>query len=199
MISAVGTGGLRRTLPIAKGSGGNVGSAYHFQGRRRLSVPGIVATAILLALGLRLFVVDLVIISGDSMEPAVRTGSVVLVLRCAYGLRRPFGGGYFIRWRDPFPGEVVLVEPAAGQDGRRRVKRVFETGPAFLNTVAQVLYGRAGEIPLSPADAVRHAGASYLQPGFVFLVGDNLSASYDSRHQGPVPIEMIGGMVLLYH
>jgi signal peptidase I len=162
-----------------------------------LSVPGIVATALLLALGIRVFVVDLVIVSGESMEPSVSTGSVVLVLRSAYGLRRPFGSGYIVRWKDPFPGDVVLVEPAgAGQ--RQKVKRVFETGPAFLNTVAEVLYGRAGEVPLSPASAVRFAGSSYLQPGFVFLIGDNASESFDSRQYGPVPIEMIGGMVLLY-
>lgn len=175
-----------------------MGSVLHFLDKRRLSVPGIVTTALLLALALRLFVVDLVIVSGDSMEPSVSTGTVVLVLRCAYGIRHPFGGGYILRWKDPSPGEVVLVEPA-GQSRRRRVKRVFETGPAFLNTVAEVLYGRAGEIPLSPAHAVRYAGVSYLQPGFVFLVGDNASESFDSRQHGPVPIEMIGGMVILYH
>lgn len=185
-------------MPILAGSGGKVGPAYLFGGKHRLSVPGIVATALLLALVIRMFVMDLVIVSGESMEPSVSTGTVVLVLRCAYGIRRPFGGGYIVRWKDPFPGEVVLVEPA-GQGQRRRVKRVFETGPAFLNTVAEVLYGRAGEIPLSSANAVRYAGSTYLQPGFVFLVGDNVSESFDSRQHGPVPIEMIGGMVLLYH
>lgn len=180
------------------GSGGKVGSAHLFQRKRHLSVPGIVATALLLALVIRLFVMDLVIVSGESMEPSVSTGTVVLVLRCAYGIRRPFGDGYVVRWKDPFPGEVVLVEPT-GSNLRRRVKRVFETGPAFLNTIAEILYGRAGGILLSPAHAVRYAGTTYLQPGFVFLVGDNASESFDSRQHGPVPIEMIGGMVLLYH
>jgi len=178
--------------------GGDVGSGYIFQGNRQLSVPGILATALMLALGIRIFLVDLVIVSGDSMEPAVSTGTVVLVLRCAYGIRQPFGGGYMVRWKDPVPGEVVLVEPT-GQDNRRRVKRVFETGPAFLNTIAEVMYGRAGWVRLAPANAIRYAGSTYLQPGFVFLVGDNQSLSFDSRQYGPVPIEMIGGMVLLYH
>lgn len=145
-----------------------------------------------------MFLVDLVIVSGDSMEPSVSAGTVVLVLRCAYGLRQPFGVGYMVRWKDPVPGEVVLVEPV-GQDTRRRVKRVFETGPAFLNAVAGVMYGRAGLVPLAPANAIRYAGSTYLQPGFVFLVGDNQLLSFDSRQHGPVPIEMIGGMVLLYH
>jgi signal peptidase I len=144
-----------------------------------------------------MFLIDLVIISGDSMEPSVSAGTVVLVLRCAYGIRQPFGGGYLLRWKDPVPGQVVLVEPE-GRNGRRRVKRVFETGPAFLNTVAEVMYGRAGWVPLAPADAIRYAGTTYLQPGLVFLVGDNQSLSIDSRQHGPVPIEMIGGMVLLY-
>lgn len=174
-----------------------MGRVSIFRSKRHLSVPGIVATALLLALVLRVFVVDLVIVSGESMEPSVHTGAVVLVLRCAYGIRQPFGGGYILRWKDPYPGDVVLIEPS-GRENRRRVKRVFETGPAFLNTVAGVLYGRAGEVALSPANAVRHAGSSYLQPGFVFLIGDNAVESFDSRQYGPVPIEMIGGMVLLY-
>jgi len=185
-------------MAISAGLGVEVGPAYIPRGRRRLSVPAIVVTALAMALGIRLFVVDLVIVQGESMEPSLASGSVALVLRCAYGIRNPLGGGYIVRWKDPFPGEVVLVEPG-GKNLRRRVKRVFETGPAFLNTVAEVLYGRAGEIPLSPANAVRYAGASYLQPGFVFLVGDNATESFDSRQHGPVPIEMIGGMVLLYH
>jgi len=190
--------GLRCDIRIRAGSGGYVSSGYPFQGNRRLSVPGILATALILALGIRVFLVDLVIVSGDSMEPSVSAGTVVLVLRCAYGLRQPFGVGYMVRWKDPVPGEVVLVEPV-GQDTRRRVKRVFETGPAFLNAVAGVMYGRAGLVPLAPANAIRYAGSTYLQPGFVFLVGDNQLLSFDSRQHGPVPIEMIGGMVLLYH
>lgn len=153
--------------------------------------------ALILALVIRMFLIDLVIVSGDSMEPSMSAGTVVVVLRCAYGIRHPFGGGYLLRWNDPVPGEVVLVEPA-GPDTRRRVKRVFETGPAFLNTVAELMYGRAGWIPLAPANAIHYAGSTYLQPGFVFLVGDNQSLSFDSRQHGPVPIEMIGGMVLLY-
>jgi signal peptidase I len=175
-----------------------VDPALFFRRKRRLSVPGILVTALLLAMIIRLFVVDLVIVSGESMEPSVSTGTVVLVLRCAYGILHPLGKGYIIRWKDPLPGEVVLVEPGS-QNGRRRVKRVFETGPAFINTVAGILYGRAGTIPLDPASSVHFAGSTYLQPGFVFLVGDNASLSFDSRQYGPVPIEMIGGMVLLYH
>ena len=172
-------------------------SGYCLQKKRQLSVPGILATAFVIALALRLFVVDLVIVQGESMKPSVNSGSVVLVLRCAYGIRLPFFGSYLLRWKLPAPGEIVLVE-SSGSDLRRKVKRVFETGPAFLNTVAEVMYGRAGWIPLSTASAIRYAGRTYLQPGFVFLVGDNEAQSFDSRQYGPVPIEIIGGMVLLY-
>jgi signal peptidase I len=164
--------------------------------RWRLDLSGIVIMAIVLAFLIRFFMFDLIIISGSSMEPAVTTGTVALVVRCAYGIPNPFGG-MFVVWKMPEPGHIVLVQTQP-QDRRKVVKRVFEIGPAFLRTEAGKLHGRGGVVSLSSADAVRFAGSVYLRPGFAFLVGDNQDVSIDSRAYGPIPIEMIGGRVIVY-
>ncbi len=157
----------------------------------------VIALAFVLAIVLKAFVLDLIIISGDSMSPTIRTGSVALVARCAYGLKLPGTAGYLLSWAEPRPGDIVCVEPVSG-GSRRAIKRVFETGPAFVRAEGGVLTGRGGSASLGPQPSARLAGPSYVPAGRVFLLGDNGGHSYDSRDYGSVPIETVAGKVLLY-
>lgn len=85
--------------------------------------PGLVLIAALLfALVLKSFVIDAAIVDGRSMLPLLSPGAVVLVLRCAYGLRLPVGDGYLLRWASPREGQVVAA--ASPRDGKPVVKRV---------------------------------------------------------------------------
>ncbi len=165
--------------------------------KRPIYVSRIVVTAILVALLVKTFAVDLVIVRGDSMSPTIRAGTVALVARYAYGIRSPISGNLALRWAEPKPGEIVLVAPT-DKVSRRAVKRVFELGPAYLKSEAGILLGRGGSIKLEPTSSSRLAGFSYLPAGRVFIVGDNGSRSFDSRDYGSVPIEKIIGKVLLY-
>lgn len=131
------------------------------------------------------------------MAPGASDGDLVVYLKAAYGLRKPLGEGYLIRWRDPAPGEAVV---AIGQ-GRPRVralKRIFETGPAFILFEDGVWKARGGELAAAPGSPSASRLSLYVPPGAVFLAGDNPAVSYDSRHYGPVAIENIAGKVLLY-
>lgn len=163
----------------------------------QLSAVRIVIAAILAAMALKAFLLDLVLVRGDSMVPTIAPGTVALVARFAYGLRLPFFGTYLVRWGLPSPGDIVLVDDAGG-GARRSVKRVFETGPAFINAEAGVLTGRSGSIPLAGTDSLRVAGYSFIPHGRVFIIGDNAAVSLDSRDYGPVPIEKIAGKVIVY-
>jgi len=78
------------------------------------------------ALAVKAFVLDAAVVEGRSMLPLLEPGRVVLVLRCAYGLRLPWGGRYLLRWAEPEIGQVVAA--ANPRDGRSVIKRVAALG-----------------------------------------------------------------------
>lgn len=158
--------------------------------------PGLaVLAAALIALFAKTFIIDAAVVDGRSMLPLLVPGRVVLVLRCAYGLRAPRGGGYLLLWSRPRSGDVVAaVNP---MDGKTVVKRVVAVGPVELRSLAGTLRGPGVAIPLDPDHAERWAGGLALRPGQVFLLGENLPESMDSRDYGPVMVETLRGKVIL--
>lgn len=131
-------------------------------------------TATALALVVKVFAADLAVVEGRSMEPFVSRGSVVLVLKCAYGLRSPGRGGtYWLRWGSPSPGDTVLAYPPAA--GTRVVKRVSSEVPE--EEEEETLSARPRGRP-------------------IFLLGDNPPESRDSRDYGPVGMDDIAGKVI---
>jgi signal peptidase I len=76
-------------------------SLYYF------SMRGILA-ALLVALGMKLFLFDFMIAEGTSMSPAIKPGTILVINRLRYGLRLPGSRSYLLRWDNPSPGEVVV-------------------------------------------------------------------------------------------
>jgi signal peptidase I len=66
------------------------------------------------------FLFDFMIAEGRSMDPVIKSGTVLVVNRAAYGLRLPWTGKYLLRWRMPLPGDVVIFYTPQGD---RAVKR----------------------------------------------------------------------------
>ena len=64
-------------------------------------------TGILIGLSLKLFVFDIVRISGTSMEPAIFEGDSVFISKLSYGLVIPFTASSFIRWNEPKTGDII--------------------------------------------------------------------------------------------
>lgn len=156
--------------------------------------PAVLAAA-LIALAAKTFVLDAAVVDGRSMLPLLKPGHVVLVLRCAYGLRWPFGGGYILRWSTPRQGDVIAaVDP---MDGKTVVKRAAAVGPVFLRRDGCRLEAPGLDLSLGNAAAERWAGGLYLRRGQVFLLGENLPESIDSRIYGPVAVDTVRGRVLL--
>lgn len=132
---------------------------------------GALLTATALALAIKVFALDLAVVEGRSMEPFVSRGSLVLVLKCAYGLRAPGReGSYWLRWGSPAPGDTVLAYPPS--TGTRVVKRVASEASPY------------GTYPEGPRG----------RP--IYLLGDNPPASRDSREYGPVGMDDIAGKVI---
>lgn len=83
--------------------------------------PGMaMAAAFLIALGMKCFLFDFMIAEGQSMLPAISSGTVLLVNRAAYGFALPGTGRYLWRWASPKAGEVVVFYTPGGE---RAVKR----------------------------------------------------------------------------
>jgi len=66
--------------------------------------------ALAVALVLKLFVFDFIVAQGQSMEPAIKNGDILVINRLRYGIQLPwpFEQKYLIRWAQPKIGEVLV-------------------------------------------------------------------------------------------
>ncbi len=167
---------------------------------RPLSTMAILLSALALAAAFRACVLDLVFVRGRSMDPVAAHGSLAVVAPSAYGLPSPSGTGYLVRWSEPRPGQLVILRAASGPGARNRgtvIKRVLETGPAYLRVEDGALRGRGGSVRLDSSQRLKFHGEVWVPGGTVFVSGDNAAESWDSRDYGPVPIENVRAKVLL--
>ena len=140
----------------------------------------IVLLAVLAFLALRFLVFDIYRIDGDSMEPELPAGAIVIVLRSA------FSG-------DPETGDIVF----AASENRKIVKRVAALGPADIAWKNGTFY-----INGTIVDRYRYRpqldipGTCRVEPDSLFLLGDNMRTSSDSRSIGAVHRTAILGRVV---
>jgi signal peptidase I len=90
------------------------------------------AAAFITAAVMKLFLFDLMIAEGHSMEPAITDGTVLVINRLNYGLRLPWQSGFLIRWSAPKPGEVVVFYTPAGQIAVKRCEELTEQGDIIV-------------------------------------------------------------------
>lgn len=72
------------------------------------------------ALVIKLFLFDFIIAEGNSMEPAIHSGTVLVVNRLQYGFRIPGQPGYLMRWAEPRQGEMVVFYAPSGEIAVKR-------------------------------------------------------------------------------
>jgi signal peptidase I len=84
--------------------------------------------AFIAALVMKVFVFDFMIAEGNSMMPAIRPGTVLLVNRLAYGIRLPWSGEWLLRWSSPKTGDTVVFYTPLGELAVKRCARVIEDG-----------------------------------------------------------------------
>jgi signal peptidase I len=126
-------------------------------------------------------------VEGSSMEPSLHDSELVVVNRLAY------------RWSEPQRGDIVVfhfpLEP-----NRRFIKRIIGLpGDDVVIRDGQVIIN--GERLDEPyiAAAPRYSGEWRMQPGQIFVLGDNRNNSSDSQTWGPVPMsQLIGKAILVY-
>jgi signal peptidase I len=150
---------------------------------------------LLLGGALKLFVLDILEVSGASMESAIAEGSLIPVWKLAYGIPAPLGSSLLVQWAAPKRGDVV----AFVYEGKMMIKRCIAVGGDALEYDADSGYTLrvlSSRIPLSEHQYQRLKRSSAVPEGMIFAVGDNYMESIDSRNFGFVYAHDILGKVL---
>ena len=144
---------------------------------------GTVLPAVIIAALIHVFLAQANEVRGPSMEPSLYTDQRLVIEKITYHFHGPRRGDIVVL-RDPAGGAEPLIKRVIGLPGERIT---IADGQVFIDGV-----------PLTEAYA---QGATYsghnntwmVKPFHVFVMGDNRSASRDSRMFDSVPIDQIIG------
>jgi signal peptidase I len=141
-----------------------------------------VIPALLIAVGINLFLAQATQVQGQSMEPNLHTAQRLVVEKITY------------RFHGPRRGDIVVIDlPKAGDD--LLIKRV-------IGLPGETISSQGGQVSINKQALeeayIRNPGGKDISeqtipPLHVFVMGDNRRFSNDSRNFGPVPIDKIIG------
>lgn len=146
-----------------------------------------VALALLIALAIRTFVVEVYRVQGSSMEATLHSGERVLVNKFLYD------------WvRLPKPGDIVVFRYPRQPD-RDFIKRVVAVAGDKVEMRAGKVYVNGNLLPEAPSVLVAHDDtvSKVVPEESVWVLGDNRNNSEDSRFFGEVPLNHIRGLAFL--
>lgn len=152
----------------------------------------VLVVAILVAVGIRTFVVQTFFIPSASMEPTLMVGDRILVDKLSYRLHSVHRGDIVV-FATP-PGED------AGPNVKDLVKRVIGLpGETISSAGGQVVInGKPLAEPWLPKGTVTTGiTTQVIPPNEYFVMGDNRSDSQDSRFFGPIHRSLIVGRVVV--
>lgn len=185
--------------------------------RRLLEAAEILGATVIVAVLVKTFVIDAVHVPSSSMENTVHAGDFLLVQKLVYGPSTPrfipltgfpLPSVRFPVFARPRTGDVIVFRFSDGpDDGRGSAEQLFVK--RLIGLPGQRVEIRSGritvdgsEIPLFPE--AKQAVTPDFGPVTVpadryFVLGDNLSDSFDSRSWGTVPADaLIGKAFLVY-
>jgi len=177
-------------------------------------LPFLAMIAVILAVMVKAFVVQAYYIPSRSMVPTLEIGDRVLVNRTAYKFGTPQHGqvAVFVR---PDPD---AAPPAGGVAGalQRMMAKAFGNAPPgtedlikrVIGTPGDVVAGRGGKLYrngqpvdepyLKPGTVTSTFGPVRIEPGQLWMMGDNREDSADSRTFGPIKeSDLVGRAVVL--
>lgn len=156
-----------------------------------------VVAAVCVALLLRCFVCELVVVDGNSMYPTLHHGEVMFVSKTSYGTANLFGSKIALGGEPERFDVVVCNYPNRGNTNF--VKRVVGLPGDVVQIRDRTLYvnGQAYDEKFLGEEMYYSFGPYVVPEGEYFVMGDNRNYSNDSRSSnvGPIPRTMIIGRV----
>lgn len=154
-------------------------------GQRKSSLRELIETVVLalvIALAIRTFVVEVYRVRGSSMEATLTTGERVLVNKFIYRFAKPLPGDIivFAYPRQPDQDFIKRVVAVAGDRVEMRAGKIYVNGQ-FVPEVATVL-------PTQQDDREK-----IVPEESIWVYGDNRNNSEDSRVFGEVPLANVRG------
>ncbi len=157
--------------------------------RRSIVIGCALLWTVLAAIFLSHHVIGSGIVSGESMAPTLAEGDRYLIHR------------WLMRIRDPVPGDIVVLRDPSIDE--LAVKRVVAGPGARIQIIEGRLIVDGHPLAEESGNAGKWTGPGFLKsavyeiaPDCFFVMGDNRTNSYDSRHYGAVEKSDIYGYVL---
>ncbi len=147
-----------------------------------------IAGALIVAMLIRTFIVELYVVDGPSMQPTLQDGERLVVNKFIY------------YWREPLKGEVVVFRYPRDHN-RNFIKRVIAVGGDTIEIKDGHVYVNDALVNEDYiAEKTRTEYPKQTVPeGTLFVCGDNRRNSLDSRFPdvGFVPLELLKGKAAL--
>ncbi|MBN1698315.1 MAG: signal peptidase I [Spirochaetales bacterium] len=158
--------------------------------------PGIVIlTALLVFIVIKLFILDIMIVRGQSMKPTLNPGDLIVIDKCAYGIVIPLKNRYLFRWGRPRRGDIVLL--LSPENTTVIVKRCVAIEGDFFDIRNGYLEVDGNRYLYAHPDGITKTFTESVVPGdSIMVLGDNPMQSVDSRMFGFVPVSDIIGRVI---
>lgn len=158
----------------------------------------MVAIVALITIGLRLFIFVPYEIPSGSMEDTIMPGDMVFSEKVTYYMREPQKGD-IVTFADPEVAGRTLIKrviATEGQDVDLVDGRVFVDG---IELDEPYTAGKESR-PLTRTAADVEVDFPYTVPdGCVWVMGDNRTASQDSRYFGAIPVSSITGRAAIVY
>ena len=163
--------------------------------KKQISLPLIFLITLTIAFLIKLFVLDIVLVSGTSMMPNIKDGEIIFINKLAYGIVRPFSSSFLVQWDTPKENDVVIYL----YNDKMVVKRCIATEFTPLEFYQDSEYNMEvnnKNIPLKEEQFQRIKNSYFVPEGMILAIGDNYAESVDSRNYGFVSVKNIIGKVL---
>lgn len=141
----------------------------------------IIFIATIIVTGVRLFIAEPFIVSGDSMVPTFNSNDYLIIDELSYEFKTPKRGDVVV-FRYPLDPSVYFIKRLIGVPGDIVV--VSNEG-IFIQSGKLAPY-RVLEPYVSPSQTKSETATTTLGEDEYFVLGDNRNASSDSRAWGPV-------------